>query len=496
MHIGEDFVDALEEIDNIVVYVRDKLKLYSEPFLQDLGIQLCCKVLAFLTFPFRWYSQPSWKRAKNSLNENLSLEYRKHINTIREISHAIQRGAQLCTAREVRGISNSISKLPKLTELFQYWMDVQELHQRENWRRNEEKWELLLRANKEQNEKLLDGTRYLADMSRQLSAMFQQNIGSSIKEILNREAIQFVNDDLSSCKLAEYEPIPQQENTPAPPFIANIATRSTTAPIQTVRKDQIGHASNVLDAYFDYDQILVSSSEYNAFAEIEVVQQLQSWTLQACSSIMALCGPVSLSAFSSSQLITSNYVRAARSAGIPCISYICSLTNEEPPQGRLRETVGLVALVYALIKQIIRHIPLECTRTSPVDFEGLFSQLEGTLLTWSVAMLLLQRLLEIIEPPLLVITIHGIEILEHEATEKYLTEIIEIFKSFANMNTSNKNTSGVVKILLTTSGISHVLSLHLSEEEMFDNNRGEAAHTPGRARKGRQQVGMVLFPEV
>ncbi|KAJ4305939.1 hypothetical protein N0V90_001472 [Kalmusia sp. IMI 367209] len=492
VHIGEEFTTALEEIDNIVTDVREKLKLYSEPFLEDLSVQLCCKILAFVTFPLKWYSQQGWRRAKASLNENVSAEYRKHINAIRDISNAIQRGAQLCTAREVRNISQSMTTMPKLTELFEYWMEVQELHQRENWRRNEEKWEMLMLASQAQNEQLRDGARHLSDMSKHFGAMFNKNIGPPLKQILNREAMMFVNDqdrprskgedsDETSTVLRSRSPVAEhdgdQKNAPQ-------------------SKASVEELSTILDTYFSYDQILTSSLEYDTFAEIEVIKRLQTWTTRADSSIIALSGPASFSAISSSQLIASNYVRAARAAGIPCLSYFCSLSNEEAPQGRLRETVGLVALVYALIKQSIRHIPTTWTSPCGTSLEELFSQLDGTLRTWQNSLLLLKELLDLAEPPLLLIVLHGLEILEHEATNECLQALFDLFQNITRQQGEQRGQRQVVKVLFTTSGISHVLGMNLSADDMFDNNRGEAAHSPGRARKGRQHIATVSFPHI
>jgi hypothetical protein len=494
VHIGEDFATALEEIDRIVTDVQAKLTLYREPYLEDLSIQLCCKILAFVTFPLKWYSQKGWKRAKGSLNENLAAEYGKHVQAIRSISDAIQRGAQLCTAQEIRNVSESVASLPEkmgsISDLFKYWMEVQELHQREHWKRNEQQWESLHRANQEQNERLRDGTRYLADMSQHFGAMFDRSIGPPMKQILDRQAQRFVAGPDSSRSISPDESLLESSlDTQDAQGVFGAVNLTAT---QT--KGLAEEASAVLDSFFDYDQILVRSSEIDTFAEIEVIQRLQSWTIHAQSSVMALYGPASLSANSSSHLIASNYIQAAKAAGIPHISYFCSLTNEAPPQGRLRETIGSVSLVYALLKQLVRHLPLQWAASSGSTLQERFAQLDGTLRTWNAALSLFTELLRLCEPPLLLIVIHGIEMLEHEATEPHLTALIEVLRRSTHYDSNPEDSGRIIKILLTTSGVSHVLGSSLTAGETFDNNRGEAAQSPGQARKGRRQVGDVSFP--
>jgi hypothetical protein len=483
----------LEEIDRIVTDVQAKLTLYREPYLEDLSIQLCCKILTFIAFPLKWYSQKGWKRAKGSLNENLSAEYGKHVQAIRSISDAIQRGAQLCTAQEIRNVSQSVASLPaklgNIGDLFKYWMEIQDLHQRENWKRNEQQWESLHRANQEQNERLRDGTRFLTDMSQQFGSMFNKSIGDPMKQILDREAQQFVDGSESNRSLSS--PSSNLPLEPSPAIHTLSAARTFDVTIET--KAEVEEASNTLDDAFDYNHILLRSSKIDTFAEVEVIQRLQAWTTHAKSSIMAIQGPHSLGAKSSGQLIASNYIQAAMAAGIPRASYFCFITNEAPPERRLRETIGLVSLVYGLMKQVIRHLPVQWNTHSRPKLSGRFRELDGTLRTLDTALSLFKELLDLAEPPLLLIVIHGIEMLEHEATNEYLSELIEVFRQATR--TDGDKLERIFKVLLTTAGISQVLGRSLTASETFDNNRGEAAQSPGQARRGRGLVSDVSFAE-
>lgn len=254
----------------------------------------------------------------------------------------------------------------------------------------------------------------------------------------------------------------------------------------------IEEASTILDSYFSYDHILVTNPETITFAEIDVVQRLQTWTMQAQSSIMGLFGPASISALSSSQLIASNYIRAPRASGIACLSYFCELADTEPPKGRLRETIGAVSLTYALIKQTVQHLPDSWPSKHQAAPDELLSKLDGTLRTKAIALRLLEELIEIAKPPLLLIVVHGFEMLEHEVTIGYLQALLEVFRTIVRRV---EDPQQVVKVLFTTCGVSHVLSSGFSTDEIMDNSHGDAARSPGHARKGRQELSGVSFPD-
>jgi hypothetical protein len=270
-------------------------------------------------------------------------------------------------------------------------------------------------------------------------------------------------------------------------------TSLVTTQILHPRAD-IEDKSRILDKFFDYDRILVNTSETETFVEMEAIQHLQSWTTIKKSGFLGVQGPILWINESPTQLIASYYVQAARKQALPCISYFCSLPNKDPPKGRLRETIGLVALLYALVKQMISYLPLRLDHQVTMSQTARLKSLDGTLRTWQDGLSLFHDLLQCAEPSFMLCTIHGLESLEHPVTQDALLSFMKVLRN--HTEDLNGPESRIFKALFTTSGISQTVRAALQEDELLDINRGDAASLPGRARKGRKSISVISFVEL
>lgn len=471
--VGEQFAVAWKEIDRIVAATRRELTEFPEPFLLELGIELCCKILEFVTFFFSWYTQKGHKRFLASFNEGLSKDYQPILDEVRQISSFMQRGFQLCMAKNERKTGINFERFFKEVERFQ---------QKDRWSRDEEQWEMQHRAQEAYNKLLSEETRnYLATMSQQLANMLAEPCGKGIKQILSREADRFVAE--------KYDNGPTDVITS---FLVRIEeehsseSRCTQTSTRLSTKAELDEASRVLDPFFEYKHIDAATPNIECFIEVEVVQRLQAWNSDISSSILGICGPDSISQDGPARLMASNFVRAAHAAGIPCISFFCEKSAEDPPENRSRETIGTVAMLYALIKQLIVYLPREWSEAAAVDKND-FEALDGTLATWAEALSVFRKLLDLFQPPVLLIAIYGLQTLDHNATKVRLGLFLDLLRDVMS------DRSRIVKALLVTAGISEVVYTGLEVEEMCDINRGSVAHSPGRARKGRASIGEVKF---
>ncbi|KAH7378243.1 hypothetical protein BKA66DRAFT_466879 [Pyrenochaeta sp. MPI-SDFR-AT-0127] len=472
--VGEDFTVAWKEIDKVVAATKRELLEYPQPFLLELSVELCCKILEFVTFFFSWYTQKGHKRFLASLNENLAKEYQPHLDEIRTISSFIQRGVQFSMARDGR---------EQAQERERYFREVQEFHQRENWRRNEEQWELLHRACDEHYHRLHDKMeQYLANMSQRLGIMFDQPPGKGIKQILNHEANRFVAAANKDRQIGATRALAVEINEDLEDMQGSAVT------IDAPSRADVDSASKILDPFFNYDQVHPVASGLDCFIEAEAIQRLQTWNSHTTSSILGIFGPVAFSSDNAARLLASNYVHAAKAAGIPCISYFCALSLEMPPRNRTRETIGTVALLYALVKQLIRYLPLTSSMTG-----DRFESLDGTFRTWPLALSLFHDLLVSVDVPILLIVVYGLEVLDHTATRARLTAILKELRGAMSDGAAIGHQRTVFKVLFATSGLSHILDEGLEVAEIYDMNGGRAAHSPGQAKKGRQSMNGVLF---
>lgn len=447
----------------------------------DLSVQLCCHIINFLAFPLKWYTQKRRSRLLASFNENLSEQYQGQIKEIRRISDNIRRGVHYCSEAEIKGVAR------KVPELVSYFNDVVLSLQRDLQKREEERWGLFQQAIEEQNRRMREEPQDLfAKMSQLLTKKPENELGEPMKQMLDREAYNFA---------AGIREVPMKDKDHSRPIIPS--GDRTTQSIQLNQasvfhsKIEIQEASMILRPFFDFDRISPPSVDENIYIEGEAVQRLQTWTAQTSSSFLGIFGPVSHSDKNTAELLVLNYIRAAKGAGIPCVSYFCTITHESPPPGRTRETVGLVALLYGLLTQLILHLPLQLPETPIIEREKV-EALDGTLRTWHIALPFFRNLLTLIEPPYLLIAIHGLELLEHEATAPYLESFLDALRQSNRMDTRD---GPRLKVLIATSGMSQTLGERLREEEICDISRGSAARKPGQARKGRQNMGEVDFPE-
>lgn len=270
-----------------------------------------------------------------------------------------------------------------------------------------------------------------------------------------------------------------------PPKESSLPTRAL------LPRADVEDMSRILERFFDYDRILAEASETQTFVEMDAMEHLQSWTAMEKSGFMGVQGPASWMSESPTQLIASHYVQAARMAGLPCISYFCSLSHEVPPEGRLRETIGLVALLYSFLKQMISHLPLQLDHQATMFQKTRFNNLDGTLRTWQDALSLFDDLLQCAEPPFMLCVIHGLESLEHQATQDALQSFMKVLRN--HTEDQERAESRVFKVLFTTAGLSQTIAAALREDELLDINRGNVASSPGRAKKGRISVSNISF---
>lgn len=185
--------------------------------------------------------------------------------------------------------------------------------------------------------------------------------------------------------------------------------------------------------------------------------------------------------------IAQRYARLAREARIAVVSYFCRLSYDEPPRNRTRETIELIALVYSMIRQLIELLPRQL-HMCQVDLSSeRFNKLDGTLRTWDEALKLLGDLLALLEEPMLVVVIDGLQCLDDHkemSTELQLKQLVELMQCATN--TVGKGC--ILKVMFTTSGNSVALDAVLDSGSVFRSS-------PPRARIPGQSIrGMVPIP--
>lgn len=191
------------------------------------------------------------------------------------------------------------------------------------------------------------------------------------------------------------------------------------------------------------------------------------------------------------QLSAYSYASLARHAKVPVVSYFCQLSHDEPPPQRTRESIELSALICALIRQLVRLLPTESNTSSALLQRSGLLAMDGTLRTWDEALSALQQLVIAVRLPLLLLVIDGIDLLEDEvesSTTRQLQSFVSCLQRLTS-DTSAADGNGIVKVLLTTSGLSATLSESLNEDDVLYCDSSPLGVSSSRQKHSRQ----VLF---
>lgn len=152
-------------------------------------------------------------------------------------------------------------------------------------------------------------------------------------------------------------------------------------------------------------------------------------------------------------LLAGKIINATDENHLNIISYFCEIPRYAD-RAVSREIQALVALLYALIRQLIELLPPRFS--SIVDFsEERFLGLEGTLESWEEALHVFRDLLELVPGSVLFCVIDGLHVLDYKTIEKPLALLLGQLR-----HTNNK-----LRVLFTTSGRSYCLGREMKFNE-------------------------------
>jgi hypothetical protein len=487
--MGEDFASALEEVDEIICATHQGLALYpNHPRLQDLVAQLCCRVLEFVAIPLKWYSEGGGKRLRTSFNENSSKVYEKPLRRIRTLANFIDQAILLCSVAQGQETHSLMQR--QYDAWSRHFKELHEERLRSKWQTDEAQYAPLRQAVNESNRRIREDPHgRLLLLSKFMMEPPSNVLGQPIKQILVREADQFAAEQRERHVVFAQDVRPSNANASSLVVLPEPRPDNRTVLHTAV---EVEAASGGLNAFFDFDKVAPDAPEDDYFAETDVVQRLQEWVAGPWSSFLGVFGPFAASSDNAFQLLTSKYVQAAKAANIACVSYFCELPRGSLSPKRVPETIEASALLCALIRQMVLHLPANLPDAPPIEAQR-FESLDGTMKTWDAALRLLSDLIGIAEAPVLLFAVYGMEMLEHDATRRHLVAFVETLRHHISATNADHGTRKIVKVLMVTSGNPQVLASTLNNEEICDMDRGDAAMKPGAARRGRMAMDDLDF---
>jgi hypothetical protein len=225
------------------------------------------------------------------------------------------------------------------------------------------------------------------------------------------------------------------------------------------------HLQSIIDQVGGSDGIKLAIQAGKLLAEPTMVHVLGKWT-QATSGnaqILWIMSPYELGPQTSAQLAALGVIWTAIQAKAQFVSYIC----QRPRFGvgsqfrTAGDRVGVLAMVFSLIRQLLQFQPPEDKVLIPKDMIDTLT--EPIDQSWSAAMGVLRILLEH-TPALRYVMISGVNLFEGGAREM-CQELVDVL--FAHVQTVD----WPVRVLFTTSGQSRVLGQSVPREsKVLSNN--------------------------
>ena len=260
------------------------------------------------------------------------------------------------------------------------------------------------------------------------------------------------------------------------------------------REDVQLYSSHLQD-WFSDDQIRFNRDEGDRLSiEWQVVSALEEWT-KSSSQILCIVGPSDATAPSTTSLIAKECAVSANLSQIPVISFSCDLPRKNLTGGVTAEVRALIALTYALIRQLIGLLPTTFTCTENLR-EPKFAVLDGSLDTWSDAMAVIGELLDL-APPMLFCVINDFQLLDDKSTSQYLEAFLDTMRGHTKIGgSSSEGPKRVLKILFTTAGSSRCLLSHLTRKELVFAEHNRTARRPGKAMIGQRSLSPTALKEL
>lgn len=248
----------------------------------------------------------------------------------------------------------------------------------------------------------------------------------------------------------------------------NTSTSFQAEPTYT-RQDILLHSAHLADFYDDRQTSPFFPTPSNSLptflADAAAVSRIHFLTTSPTSSILHVRFPWEAAHETQASLLASRYATASRAAGVSVISFFCRLSRADPPAGRTRETVALVALAYAAIRQLAEMLPESegeagggRGRSGDATFgPARVAALDGTLRTWDGALEPLRDLVDANDEPLLYVVVDGVHLLE-DASRGSMREALGRLVVLLRRVVEERTERYLVRILFTTVGLSRVLN--------------------------------------
>ncbi|KAL3421223.1 phytanoyl- dioxygenase family protein [Phlyctema vagabunda] len=452
--ISQGLAEALSKIGKHIAACVKEASLFRTADMQLLLAKLYAHIFLFLEDVMKWYLKKSGSRFLDAFRGDFYDEFKEQIEGILQMSLSIKREADVGSKAEIRSIRFRADDIND--QLFRVTAELNDL-----------------RLGMEGSSRDLAEVRQMMKFTSQADERYRQSQIQSKEELPDR--VNYMTEILS--QIFATANAKSLLNSRGRVFHEQQALARPQA--GTLLRDDIEYVSRHLEDYFDRSKFDLKNESDDAISlDSTIAARVQEWTAASESGILSLAGYVVYwPEVSQTALLSSMCMHSATKASLPVLSYFCELKRGQViRQGNTRQSQELVALLGALVRQMLTLIPPQVrggANLSPTKFEAL----DGTMHTWSILLDLFRGLL-IFSPPRLYIIIDGFQWLDDTSTNIALRELVNVLRG-ADLTDEHG-----LKVLITTQGRSACLEKELSRDELIYADHQRAGSGASRRRGG------------
>jgi len=216
------------------------------------------------------------------------------------------------------------------------------------------------------------------------------------------------------------------------------------------------------------------------YFENNVVSAIRDWSIAPGSGLLRIGGISEMKYPSATSAISASVVRTASNLDFPLIHLFCGWSVKQ-------KEASIISALYSLIRQLTDQ--MDALDEEPLSFSSArFQELDGTIETWDKAISTFSELL-LNAPSTLFVIIDGVERLESEQYNQYISSLVNVLSNQANKCDPCSRISKRLKVLFTTAG--PCASLNKLDEKVLKTvamKRQSTKRRPGEARLGRSQI--------
>lgn len=428
-------------------------QVYDEPDIQMLTMRVYAQVLTYLAKFMAWFLETSRTRLLKSFNEKALQFIQGDLAQIRMTTATLAQRINLRMGADVKAIKMVTREMSDDTK---YLIQMQQDFADDMKSRDDAIHSSVYASYQRTRDIIKEDLQDLREEIRKLVC------GDGITRLLEHQASKGLESITSPATPMLHESRDERWPTATSPPPTRLEYKHSGADMK--------FESRHFEDYFDWDNVNPYPETLSdvLVADAVFISRLGDFTTRMDSGVLYGCALDSAipDAPNSLRKVAGQYATLARQRAA-VLSYFVQTRHETPPAHRTRESMELCAVLYALLRQVIQHLPARFASPTPMSFaQSRMDALDGTFRTWDEANALLVDLISCLELPLLLLVVDGLNMVEDDPASNSNARLERLVDSIHRAVASGREQKRIIKVLFTTNGTSRVLNKKLEAEDI------------------------------